>query len=282
MNLLIKFFRYLNFKEIAYLLMYIIAQRLNSLVPKNVISLNYVISKTLNLGGQIERRKNQIIIELEKFYYFLRVNSSDIQVFDQIVLGGGMSRIIELLRELKIQNPFILDCGANIGMTIIVLKKSFPDATIAAIEPEANNFKQLEKNVNENNIKDISLLQIGVWYKSAILEPKLNFRDKKDWSYALQESQSNRPGGIPVENPLIIANKLGWEKIDYIKIDIEGSEFPLLRNYKEWKSILDTIKLISIEVHEELGSVAEIEQVLHMNNFRTETFQELIIGVRNE
>ena len=41
-----------------------------------------------------------------------------------------------------------IDCGANIGISILFFKKQYPDCTIMAFEPNPHAFPLLEKNVN--------------------------------------------------------------------------------------------------------------------------------------
>ncbi len=278
----IKKTKYFKIQEIISLITGTVLSKLHFSIAQDVFKLYSVISGALTFNSTIARKENELMVELKSFKYALRIKSSDLHVFDQIVLGGGIKRIIEILKEIDLKSFKIMDCGANIGLTAIELKREFPNASIACIEPEESNFRQLEKNILNNNLEGVSLLKMGIWHTRDSLSPMREFRDKKDWSFALAKSTSVKENDIPVDNPLNIANSLGWEKIDYLKIDIEGSEFSLLRNYKDWKAIFDTIKLISIEVHEEVGSTEEIIDVLKSNNFRVETFQELVIGIKNE
>ncbi len=42
----------------------------------------------------------------------------------------------------------IIDCGANIGLSILYLKRQTPTAHIIAFEPDEKNFSILEKNIH--------------------------------------------------------------------------------------------------------------------------------------
>ena len=44
--------------------------------------------------------------------------------------------------------PYILDCGANIGLSVIYFKKLFPNAKIVAFEPDKKIFDYLKFNIN--------------------------------------------------------------------------------------------------------------------------------------
>lgn len=42
--------------------------------------------------------------------------------------------------ELKTETPFIIDCGAHIGITSLYFKKFFPKSEILAFEPDAGDY----------------------------------------------------------------------------------------------------------------------------------------------
>src|SRR5688500_10055596 len=42
--------------------------------------------------------------------------------------------------ETDIRNPVIIDCGSNIGLSVLYFHKSYPGARILAFEPDAGNF----------------------------------------------------------------------------------------------------------------------------------------------
>ena len=67
---------------------------------------------------------------------WLRSGTTDQDVFEEAFLREGPA--------LAIAAPkFILDGGANIGLTSVWFAAHFPDAVIAAVEPEASNFDML-------------------------------------------------------------------------------------------------------------------------------------------
>lgn len=274
--------RYYSFAEGFSLIMALFLDSLYKRIPKQVFLVNNTYKHLVQNGAILRRERDEISIFFQNAKYRLRVNGSDFLVFNQIVFGGGMKRVIEIIRHLNIENPYIMDCGANIGLATVELKKEFPNAKIIAVEPEADNYKQLCKNISSNGFEDVEVVMMGVWYNLTYLTGKTDFRDGSEWSFALQESAESDLNSIQVDTPQNIAARFGWNVIDILKIDIEGSEFPLLRNISQWKEVFDTVKVISIEVHEEVGSIDEIISLLKNSNFKVEIYQELLIGVRNE
>jgi FkbM family methyltransferase len=58
--------------------------------------------------------------------------------------------------------PFIIDAGAQIGMSTLYFKKQYPGAEIVAIEPNTINFKLLEENIWENQLDNVTTIQAAL------------------------------------------------------------------------------------------------------------------------
>lgn len=70
-------------------------------------------------------------------------------------------REIFLLREYQISTPreapVIIDCGANIGVSVLYFKRLFPKSVIIAFEPNPMVFQLLKSNVEQNQPKGLEL-----------------------------------------------------------------------------------------------------------------------------
>ena len=53
----------------------------------------------------------------------------------------------------------IIDLGAHIGMTTLYFKRLFPQARLTAYEPIPANFVLLKKNVEENQLGNVKLVE---------------------------------------------------------------------------------------------------------------------------
>src|SRR5215203_7438092 len=51
--------------------------------------------------------------------------------------------------------PVIIDCGANIGLSILYFKKIYKQAQIEAFEPDGKNFELLVQNCNINGLQQV-------------------------------------------------------------------------------------------------------------------------------
>lgn len=136
--------------------------------------------------------------------------------------------------------PLIIDCGANMGLGIWFFKEQFPDARIIAFEPDPDIFKVLNENMIQNRLTGIELHQKAVWKQDGEI-----FFEKEGGDAGRLDLKNESPKTIKVEavnlNPWL-AN----EKVDLLKIDIEGAETEVLRSIQPH---LKNVFRIFVEYH---------------------------------
>lgn len=136
--------------------------------------------------------------------------------------------------------PFIIDAGANIGLSAIYLKKLFPKASIVAFEPDPAVFTILKHNIESFNFENVNLVNKALWNE----ETQLNFFSEgaDGGRMASAEDASNI---IKIETTKL-SYYLKDTVVDFLKIDIEGAEFTVLQ---EAKPFLKNVKNIFVEFH---------------------------------
>lgn len=239
-------------------------------------SFNY-FRKFFLLGIRSVRDGVGNVILFEGTSIFLRRNSSDFLVFDQIFLNRELEEIIRVFKKESELN-YMIDCGANIGLTALFVSRNFSECKILAIEPEQGNFEILLKNLRLNENAKIVPINKGVWSKAAVLEHDRNFCPAKGWAFSLREPKDPGVGNIRVDTLDKIVSDAKFDGCDYLKIDIEGAEFEVFRNVESLNEVLNTTKVISVEVHEKRGSKSEIEAGLIKLGFELGYTGELIVG----
>lgn len=138
----------------------------------------------------------------------------------------GRNWIFDLKRTLKIEPNLIVDAGANIGSVAIQLSRSFPAADIFAFEPVKNTFELLLENTN--TLDKIHCEQLALGAIKETIELSLNSESTIN---SLKVSNSvdiigkERIQVIRLEDFL---NTLDINKVDILKIDVEGFEFEVL------------------------------------------------------
>jgi FkbM family methyltransferase len=167
----------------------------------------------------------------------MRAGTSDLWVFDQIFLYREMET------DFGQNLAFIIDAGANIGLTSVYLANRFPNARILALEVDQQNFELLAENARP--YPHITPLLKGLWHCRA----KLVINNPEDYEWAFTVSEASQEGSSTVEG-ISVADLLldfGWEHVDLLKMDIEGAELEVLSHgAEEW---LDRVRVLAIEVH---------------------------------
>ncbi|MEX2263273.1 MAG: FkbM family methyltransferase [Bryobacteraceae bacterium] len=122
------------------------------------------------------------------------------------------------------QGDVVLDCGANVGVFTREALKSGA-RLVVAIEPAPENIECLRRNfANEIAAKKVIVYEKGVWDKDDMMTLHLDPHNSAADSFII-----HREGGVEGEKvPLTTIDKLVAElqldRVDYIKMDIEGAE----------------------------------------------------------
>ena len=156
--------------------------------------------------------------------------------------------------------PKILDLGANIGMATLRFKKLFPAAKIVCFEPQARAFELLSRNVRKNNLRGVALNNLAVSDHDGEID------------FFSEPGIGSCPGAgvLPVSGfteSRVRCVKLSdyiTERIDLLKMDIEGSELSVLSELAI-AGKLQMIDRVFLEYHPESDTFVQIVTLL-MNN----------------
>ena len=151
------------------------------------------------------------------------------------------SKIME--EEIKVGN-IVVDVGANIGLHTLNMARIVGNTgQVFAFEPDPSNFKILEKNVKVNNYQNIILEQKAVGDKHG---RTTLYQSDHPGMHRIFPQTKQAKGQVQVEltslDKYFIDSNL-VDKINFIKIDVEGLEFSVL---KGMKNILKNNKKIKI------------------------------------
>lgn len=153
--------KYLTAKEkIKYLLLLTGARFINRSFFKSFIdSIKEVVTELHSYKFQICRKGNSLQVIKGNTKCSLRILTSDIAVFKQVILNEEYGPVISLFSESGLGSPeIIIDAGANIGMTTLFFKYNFPCSKIICVEPEKDNFQQLVENISANHLEASTIL----------------------------------------------------------------------------------------------------------------------------
>lgn len=271
-------FQQLN--EKAILLLAFLPGRFYKFIPSYLREQNRILNASLSNSYEINSDNNAYIISKNNISYRIRKKSTDFLVFEQVILKHEYKPFLELIKKYS-QNKGLnlVDAGSNVGFASLYLNEHLNINRIVSIEPSKENIKNLKENFHSNSITNIHIYETGLWEKKTRLKLDTNFRDGREWSLRLIETNENDPDGfdcISIEN---IFNDEKIEIIDILKIDIEGGEKEVFKAFEKDNSILSKIKFIAIEIHDEVADRVKINTQLLNAGFEIETVGETTIGV---
>lgn len=138
---------------------------------------------------------------------------------DQKVLG---TIFVDRDCDIPLPKPprLIIDGGANIGYSSVLLANKYPDALILAVEPEPHNLEMARANCSA--YPNIRILEGGIWYSDSYLV--IENPEAESWEFVVKEVAAGTPGAMRAYSIPTLLKMSGLEKIDLLKLDIEGAE----------------------------------------------------------
>lgn len=151
----------------------------------------------------------------------------------------------EIVRKEIKEGDVVLDIGAHIGYyTLIFARLVGEKGHIFAFEPDPNNFHILKRNVEINGYQNITLVQAAV----SDINGSINLYQSN------HNSANNIIGYIPSDNRKSVKVKTIRlddyfknynRKINFIKIDVEGSEGKVIKGMSLTLPIDKNVKIIT-------------------------------------
>lgn len=171
----------------------------------------------------------------------------------------------------------VIDAGAHIGLfTLSIADRA---GTIVAIEPEPKNLRALRYNIKLRNLDNVLIIEKALW----------NFRAKfplylgrTSLAHSLiQNLASSRSIEVDADTLDNIVFGIGLQKIDFVKLDIEGAEVEALEGAKQMLKRTSKIVVASYHLRDGVRTSNKIAQTLIHNGFQTRVAEDnLVYGYR--
>ena len=170
----------------------------------------------------------------------------------------------------------VVDIGAHIGRyTIINSKRVGENGKVIAIEAHPDNFEILNRNIKLNKLTNVIPLNYAVYSKQTKLklylpveEPGFTIYNTIMVNRTASEEKFTEVNANTLDNILLQQNGISHADINWIKIDVEGAEFEVLKGAHNILSNSKDIALL-IEVHG-LDSYTPVIEFLHSYNLNVE------------
>jgi len=157
-------------------------------------------------------------------------------------------------------SPVIYDCGSNVGTSCAYFKMIYPNSIIKAFEPEKGIADFLKTNIKNNSLTNIEVNEKAVWIDNNGVELGVEGADAS--SVYLGEN-IRKVDSVRLKD--LLANE---NRVDMLKMDIEGAENDVILNCGDSLKVVDNI---FIEYHAYAKSkqrLSELLNVLEQNKFR--------------
>jgi FkbM family methyltransferase len=163
--------------------------------------------------------------------------------------------------------PIIVDCGSNIGLSIIFFKLQYPNSKIIGIEADPYIASYAINNLSKFNFNDVTLKNVAIDADFGIVR------------FASEGADGGRihDGNMEVREIYEVAS---WpldaiieERIDFLKIDIEGAETAALSTCTK----LNLVDRIFVEFHSFVNQpqlLGDLLNILTVNGFRYSIHQQ--------
>jgi FkbM family methyltransferase len=265
--------------ELMLLFISYVAQRLSIISQNKYLREYHICSDLISKGIKLKKIDSYIVPHTNAFRptIYCRRFSSDLLVYKQLCVNQEFSALLTILQSNSISVSTVIDAGGNIGISSILFQMAFPKAKFIILEPDQSNSAILKKNIELNNV-NAQILQKGLWGVSTKLYFNRKFRDGAEWSISLTDNKISVDYIEALSLSDIIHNfRLGV--IDLLKIDIEGGEKSVFDSNLSDLSFLNKVRVLAIEVHEEVCDKKVIENILVESGFIIEHSGEYLIAI---
>lgn len=137
----------------------------------------------------------------------------------------------------EFDDPVIIDCGGNIGMSAVWFKLNYPTCRLTVYEPDPTLAGILHSNLDRVGFSDVEVRRKAVW----INNDPVKFHNTGDDSGRIAAE-----GGV--EFPAEDLAQIIPERVDLLKLDIEGAEYSVIEKLRRTGAI-DRIRRLVCEFH---------------------------------
>lgn len=157
-------------------------------------------------------------------------------------------------------SPLILDCGGNIGLSVVWFKQRYPKSRVTVFEADPSIAEVLTSNMAVLKLNDVEIVQAAVWNQAGTVAFAADGADA---------GRINERAGHREVKSVRLADFI-TEPVDLLKLDIEGAEYSVVSDlYGTGK--LRLVNRLICEIHsrsEERHQMAALLSALVQDGFK--------------
>ncbi|WP_315808894.1 FkbM family methyltransferase [Pseudomonas sp. C9-3] len=187
-------------------------------------------------------------------------------------VGYYNREIVALLDRLIKPGMVFLDVGANIGeITLVAAKRTREFGRVISFEPMSSIASQLEEHLRRNSLSWVSVARVGLsdhTGEANIYDACAN-EDANEPNHGLGSLYAAKADAKPVQTIQLMTldeylRAHPVERLDIIKIDIEGAELPCLKGAQETLSQFKPQIIIELQVETSRAAGYEQTDILNL------------------
>jgi FkbM family methyltransferase len=119
------------------------------------------------------------------------------------------------------EDAVCIDIGANIGVKTLYLSRHANRGRVIAVEAGKKNSECLLANVEANGLKNVEVLNAAIGDRTG----EVRFHEHFAFGHVSAEGAT-----VPMLTIDDLARQFSLDRIDFIKVDVEGYEYPILKS----------------------------------------------------
>jgi FkbM family methyltransferase len=211
----------------------------------------------------------------------MRPVSNDIYTFNEVFAEEVYGLIRRRLPDIRT----VIDLGANIGLSSIYFLAHYPAARALAVEPDPQNYILLTENLASYvTQKRATVVQGALWASDG---PVIFERPSAPGHVnqgavvgPVAGDASDRQFVVPGWTMPTLMTRAGFDRVDLLKVDIEGGEEHLFTGDASW---LDRVGCLAVEFHNETRQKSRFDDRVREFGFTVEDANaHTVVAVRHQ
>jgi FkbM family methyltransferase len=142
--------------------------------------------------------------------------------------------LVSILALMCDEGDQVLDIGANIGCTAIALSQLAGPGSVNAFEPVPRTFASLAANAGK--LPNVTAHNFALGSRAATLPMQGDFHNSSG-AFIANDYHITQPGHFTIEVPVRTLDEafptLGIDRVDFMKVDVEGFELDVFEGARE-------------------------------------------------
>lgn len=203
------------------------------------------LAQRIKEAAGIERR----VVQTREGAFYI----DPVSLLGQYLLSDGVheKEMVRVVKTILRPGDVFIDAGANEGYFSVIASRIVGKGRSIAIEPQSRLIEVIKKNAEINSV-EIEVLRSAVSNKNGEAEIKLAPAVNSGSSGFMRKTRYSLPSERVKKRTLSsILNQIDVERVDLLKMDIEGHEYEAVMGSKEvFRS--HRVKAIALELHTDI------------------------------